>query len=597
MTMEFKSIAILTGLVLLAFLLYKEIRRLNKARLTWRILANIIAVSCFVLLIIPIRYKAQVQQNTDEVFLFTAGTHPDSIASLKGKKYALSSAALKNNTAINIPDLAYFLKSNPNIRKLSVYGYGLNPSELALIKGYQVAFHPAANPTGIIVANWQNKLKTTELLQVQGTYQNSGSEKVKLLLKGLGKTVDSIAIEPKSSRNFSFKTTPKQTGKAVYELISLQKNDTLANEPVPILVGDQTPMKVLVLASFPDFEYKFLKNWLFENQYPLAFRSQISKNKYAFDFLNLDSVSLNRINASSLKKFDILIIDEEELAAISPAEKSSIDLAVKKGMGLLIRVANLKASTTLSDRFSRFESPALKGKPLNLKSTEDHLKFNPLPPEQGLFLKSGQDDQPLIFDTNGNVIINSTINGYGKVLISTLSSTYHWLLSGQKNDYATFWSKLLTTAGRKRNDMQAVNIIPQFPVMNQKMEIIADLAASNQIPILKVDTILLSPRQNMVLPFQWDAFCWPEKPGWTNLEVNHSIDPIYIYKKNEWQTFRNQQKLDATRQFIKNLNITESKSTVTAIVLAEEVSVWWFFTGFLLAASFLWYEARILAVK
>ncbi|MDQ0640501.1 hypothetical protein QF042_004066 [Pedobacter sp. W3I1] len=592
--MEFKYIAILAGLVLLAFLLYKEIYRANKARLIWRILTNIIAVSCFVLLIVPIKFETHVPQNTDEVILLTEGTNLDSIASLKGKKYALSSQDLKNARAINIPDLSYFLKSNPNIRKLNIYGYGLNAAELEQLKGYQITFHPSANPRGITAANWPAKLKNTELLLVQGTYQNSGDESVKLLLKGLGKTVDSIIIGAKSNKVFSFKTNPKQTGKAVYELITLKKKDTLAKDPVPVRVGDQAPMKVLILASFPDFEYKFLKNWLYENQYPLAFRSQISKNKYAFDFLNIDSINLNQINTSSLKKFDILIIDEEELAAISPSERSSIDLAVNNGMGLLIRIANTKALTTLSGKFDRYESPALKGKQLNLK--EDHFKFNPLPLEQALFLKSNQSDQPLIVDASGKTVVNSSIKGYGKVLVSTLSSTYNWLLSGQKTDYATYWSKLLANAARKTTDIQSVNIIPQFPVINQKTRIIADLAESGKVPILKVDSILLSPRQNMELPFQWDAFYWPQKSGWTNLEVNQTIEPIYIYKKTDWEALKNQQKLDGTHQFIKNLNTTKNKSASTDIILEEEVSTWWFFIGFLFAVAFLWYEARILAV-
>lgn len=595
--MEFKYIAILVSLVLLAFLLYKEVTRTNRARLVWRILANIVAVGCFILLIVPIRYETHVKQNPDEIILLTDGTNTDSIAKLKEKKYTFPSVNLKNTKVTTLSNLSYFLKSNPNIRKLNIYGYGLSAAELKNLKGYQITFHPSANPGGIISANWPAKLKTSEPLQVQGTYQNSGSETVKLLFKGLGKSVDSIAIEAKSNKSFSFKTNPKQTGKAIYELIALQKNDTLAKESVPVQVSDQTPMKVLILASFPDFEYKFLKNWLYENQYPLAFRSQISKNKFAFDFLNIDSINLNQINPSSLKKFDILIIDEEELAAISPNERSSINLAVNNGMGLLIRVANTKALTTLSGKFGRFESPVLKGKPLNLIVIEDHHKFNPLPLEQAVFLRANQTDQPIVADTSGKTVVNSSIGGYGKVLVSTLSATYNWLLSGQKTDYATYWSKLLANAARKRNDIQSVNIIPQFPVIHQKMKIIADLVASDRIPQLKIDSILLSPRQNMELPFQWDALYWPQKSGWTNLEVNQAIEPVYIYKKTDWLALKNQQKLDGTRQFIKNLSTTEAKNKLTDTILEEELSLWWFFAGFLFATGFLWYESRILAVK
>ncbi|WP_293309730.1 hypothetical protein [Pedobacter sp. UBA5917] len=594
--MDFKYIAILVALLLLGFLLYKEIKRPNKARLSWRILANFIAIGCFVLLIVPIKYETHLQQHADEIILLTAGTHPDSVANLKGKKYALPSVDLKNIKAITIPDLSYFLKTNPNIQKLDIYGYGLDPAALEKLKGYKLSFHPSANPNGIIAANWQGKLKTSDALTVQGTYQNTTNKTVKLLLKGLGKTADSTTIGAKSNKIFSFKTTPKQSGKAIYQLIALQQNDTLTKEPIPVQVGDQAPMKVLILASFPDFEYKFLKNWLYENQYPLAFRSQISKNKFASDFLNMDSLNLNQINASTLKKFDILIIDEDELAAISPNERASINVAVNSGMGLLIRVSGPKALTTLSGRFNRFESPALKDKPLNLSLIEDHSKFKPLPIEQALFLKSGEHDQSIIADASGKTLVNSSISGAGKTLVSTLSSTYNWLLSGQKTDYASYWSKLLASAAKKRTESLTINILPQFPTVNQKIRIITDLAASDKIPTLKMENIALSPRQNMELPFQWDAFYWPQQSGWTNLQINQNIEPIYIYEKTDWQTLKNQQTLNGMREFIKNSGVTENNTQLKDVVIKEELSIWWFFTGFLLAAAFLWYEARILTV-
>ncbi|MBO9674763.1 MAG: hypothetical protein J7577_15045 [Sphingobacteriaceae bacterium] len=594
--MEFKYITMLAGLLLMAFLLYKELRRPNRTRLTWRILANIVAVGCFVLLIVPIRYETHIKQNPDEIILLTEGTNPDSVAKLKGKKYALPPVDLKNEKATILPDLSYFLKSNPNIRKINIYGYGLSKGDLENLKGYQANFHPSVSPSGIIAVNWPDKLKTSDVLNVQGTYQNTGNQAVKLVLRGLGKSVDSTTIEAGSNKTFSFKTNPKQTGKAVYELITLQKNDTLAKEPVPVQVGDQSPMKVLILASFPDFEYKFLKNWLYENQYPLAFRSQISKNKYASDFLNMDSVNLNQINAGALKKFDILIVDEEELAAISPIERSAVNIAVNNGMGLLIRTTGLKPLTTLSAQSNRFEIPALKGKMLNLILTEDNFRLSPLPVEQGLFLRPSQNEQSVITDVSGKTLLSSNINGYGKILISSISSTYNWILSGEKTDYAAYWSKVLSSAARKRTDIQSVNIIPQFPVVNQRMRIITDLSVAGKSPGLTIDDVQLHPRQNMELPFQWDALYWPQNVGWTNLQVNQAIEQLYIYRKNDWQALKYQQTLNDTHRFIKNLSRNTNKIQLTDTVIIEEVSVWWFFAGFLLAAAFLWYEARILAV-
>ena len=598
--MEFKYIAILVCLILLAFCLFKEITRADKSRLFWRILASVIAVAYFTLLIVPIKYETHLQQNANEIVLLTNGTNPDSISKIKGKKYILGSAntaELKNIKAVPVADLSYFLKANPTFQKLNIYGYGLTDSELKDAAGHEISFHPSAKSTGIISVNWQAKLKATNDLLVQGTYQNAGNKSVKLLLKGLGFSIDSLIINPQSTVPFSFKNKPKQNGKAVYQLITLQGNDTISKEPVPFLVEDQTPMKVLILASFPDFEYKFLKKWLFDNQYPLAFRSQISKNKYSSDFLNMDSLSLNRVNSAALKRFDVLIIDEEELASISVEERASIDQAVNNGMGLLIRISNAKSATALSGRISRYETPAPKEKTLSLNIKNEDFKLTKLPFEQTLFLKASITDQPLITDNTNKILVSSRINGSGKIIISSLSATYNWLLSGNKADYASYWASLISKTARKRAEIQTVEIIPQFPVLNQKIRFIADFKEGGKTPSIMINDIKLSPRQNIELPFQWDAVSWPQNEGWNDLYINQVNQSFYVYKKEDWQLLKNQAKTDLMQQFIENTSRRNNKIAITDQIIQNEISKWWFFAGFLLAASFLWHESRIVKGK
>ncbi|UKT66052.1 hypothetical protein [Pedobacter mucosus] len=595
--MEFKYIAIILCLLLFIFLLYKEISRADKARLIWRILASAVAVACFALLITPIKYDTHLKQNANEIILLTKGTNPDSISKIAGQKYALTSAELKNVKATLIPDLPYFLATHKDIHKLNIYGYGLTNEELKTLKGYEISFHPTAKPSGIISANWQHRIKTSESLQIQGIYQNTDNKAIKLVLKGLGNSVDSILIAAKSTKSFSFNSRPKQLGKAIFQLISIDGADTVAKEPIPFIVGEQSPMSVLILASFPDFEYKFLKKWLYENQYPLAFRSQISKNKYSADFLNLDSLNINSINASTLKKFDVLIIDEEELVSISAEERTAIDFAVNNGMGLLIRISNPKASTPLSARFGRYELPAVKDKQLSLLMNDRSLKFSNLPLEQKLFLRPNQSDQPLITDASGKTLVNSSIKGAGKILISSISSTFNWMLSGKTTDYSKYWSEVLSKSARKKNDIQSFKIVPEFPSVNEKTQLVVDLAASGKIPKLNINSINLAPRQNMELPFQWDAMYWPTISGWNNLAINQSTESLYIYNKDDWQTLKNQETINSTQQFSDDITLSQIKSTKIDTVITKEVSMWWFFIGFLIASGFLWYESRILQAK
>lgn len=595
--MEFKHVVLILSMLLLIFLLYKEISSANKARLFWRILATIVAVTCFALLVIPIKYNSGLKQHADEMTLITEGANPDDLNKVQGAKYTLNASASLKNKSIFIPDLPYFLATHKDIRKLDIYGSGLNDNELKSLEGYELNFHPSEIPSGIISASWQAKIKSTERLTVQGIYQNNSEKMVKLLLKGLGNPIDSISVEANTNKSFSFNTRPKQTGKAVYQLISFQGQDTLAKEPVPFAVDEQMPMKILILASFPDFEYKFLKKWLYDNQYPLAFRSQISKNKYSSDFLNMDKLNLNQINGSALRKFDVLIVDEEELAAITPAERAAIDNAVNAGMGLFIRISNPKPLSPASSRFVRFESPVPKDKQLSLAIKDDNYRFSKLPLEQTLYLKPSQNDQALVADAGGKVLVNSTLKGAGKILISSLSSTFNWLLSGKTSDYTTYWSEILSKAARKRIETQTLKIVPQFPSVNEQARLIVELSMSGKAPSLKTDNIKLAPRQNMELPFEWDATFWPAKSGWNDLSINQVGESFFVYKKEDWQALKYQQTINSTLEFVNNAHKKETKTKISDSIIQKEVSIWWFFAGFLFASAFLWFESRILDTK
>jgi hypothetical protein len=521
------------------------------------------------------------------------------VRSIKGKKYLLAdqTADFKSIKASSLVSLPYFLKSNPDFKKLNVYGYGLTKEELENLNGQQIAFHPSENPTGIISCSWNQNLKTTEQLFIQGVYQNNTSKNIKLILTGLGNQLDSVSIKEKSSFPFNFKNKPQQTGKAVYKLIALQGKDTISVDPVPFQTSISTQMKVLILASFPDFEYKFLKKWLYENQYPLAFRSQISKNKFSTDFLNLESQNLNQISAQVLKKFDVLIIDEEELNALSSTEKAAINQSLNNGMGLFIRISDPKAGVNISNTFGRYELSDLKDKTLALNFKNDEYKFSKLPAGQTLFLKAGQNDQPVITDANKNILVNSQLKGFGKLLVSTIPSTYNWLLSGKKLDYTSFWSLVLSSVAKKKITPSTVQVLPEFPTVNQKTRFIIEQTESNNTPVVEFGSSKLSLRQNIALPFQWDATIWSTQNGWNSLTVNQSEKSFYVFDKNDWKTLKNQQKIISNSQFVKNSKSNVDNSTEIDHVNTKEISIWYFFIGFLFASAFLWYESRILQNK
>ncbi|MCX2573894.1 hypothetical protein [Pedobacter sandarakinus] len=593
--MDFKYITVFLCAVLLVFLVYKEISRPNKSRRLWRIAASVLAVCSLALIIIPIKYKSKIKGSGNTITVLTDGFDPDSVTKLNGPKYLLNGSSGNGAGLVSLPSLSYFLATHTEIRDIAIYGFGLPETQLPLLKGYRVSFHLTKNVSGVVAVNWSQEIKLTEHLLIQGTYSNQTPEVVKLVLKGLGSVADSCEIKPGSTSSFSFKTRPKQLGKAVYQLIATQNRDTLSADPVPFVTVAPAPMKVLVLASFPDFEYKFLKTWLYENQYPLAFRSQISKNKYSTDFLNLKRFNLSQINAEVLKKFDLMIIDEEELAAIGLQENAAINAAVANGMGLVLKLSSNKVSTALGKSFIRISSPPTKDKPLQLFLRGDTYRFSPLPIDQNLYLNPSQNEKVVIVDDRNKAIVTTRINGAGKLTGVTLAATYNWLLAGKKNDYTAYWSAILSETVKKQSSAYKVELIPQFPTQHQITKAIVDVVADNKIPSITFMGKTLAYRQNLAFPFRWDADFWPSSSGWNRLIINQGEYPFFVYKASDWSTLKNYQKMNTNLAFVSKSSNSVSKAEILDVEVTKELSKWWFVTGFLIACAFLWIESRILS--
>lgn len=593
--MDFKYLAIGLCVALGVFLLVTELRRKQKARLIWRLAASAIAVISFYLMLYPPSYQTKKQTGVQEVNLITAtdAIHTD-INNSGGVSYSLDYQYFTKNKKSGVrfvPDLEYFLKSKPGLQVIHIYGNGLNSEQLQLLKGKQLSFHSAAMPEGLITLNWNAQLKATEQLVLQGRYEQAGQNPVKLVLQGLGTKLDSVSINQKGPQSFILKAVPQQAGKAVFRLIGIRGRDTLFSEPVPVEMKESVPVRVLMLASNPDFEYKFLKNWFFEKQYPLIFRSRISKDKYSTDFLNTKVNVLNVISAELLKKMDLLILDEEELAQLSGAELSNIRHAVADGLGIFIQVSSLKESARIG--VGRYESQDLQHKPLIGTLALQGTTLSALPVEQLLFLKPMANDLPLFQERSGKILVSTSISGTGRQTVSVLPATYQWMLNGAAADYAQFWSAVVNKTARASAAKQTWSLSPAMPVKGEQINISISLSQGGPVPPFKVGGVLMSPLQNRELATQWQLNTWAAEPGWNTLSFGEVNDAFYVYNKSDYQQLHDARNWLATTQFVKDHPVSD-KIRKASVLLEKQLSVWWFFLLFLISTSFLWYETKML---
>jgi len=594
--MEFKTIVLIIAAIFICFLLFKEWKRADKSRLYVRLAASLFAVIALVLLIVPFKYSVNRQNNTHQLLLLTAGISEDSIPK-SVKLFTADSSVIKENPSLKvnyIADLSYFLAQHPEIQQLDIYGYGLNPTELTKLKSYSLNYHPASTPSGFQSASWNHQIAATQTLRVQGTYQNTEDEPIKLFLTGLGTSLDSVIVAPKSEVEFSLSNTPKQNGYSVYNLLALSGKDTLSSEEIPFEVTPKPPFKLLMLSSAPDFEFKFLKNWLYDHQYPVVFRSRISKDKFGLDFLNYKTIAVNNINQQLLQQFDLLIADDAELAILSGDEKSALDKQIALGMGLIIRINDNKPISAFSKRFSYATTLAAKDKSYGLKLEHQEQILQPLSINQALYFNIKNENQPLVADQDGKFLVNSLLFGAGKMVVSTIPATYDWVLGGFKNDYSRYWSKIISKAAKKSDQQIQYEIEPKFPTVSLPAQITVEQANGEKSNPIQIDSASLAPQQNKYLPYLWNATFWPQQKGWKTLKINDQFSSsFYVYGADDWKSVRNNAAIQANLQFAKN-QLQKPKELLSKSEKQEmEISKWWFFFLFLLSAGYLWAESNV----
>lgn len=586
---------IATGMLLL-FLVYKEIIRVNRARLPFRLLAVLLAVTALIFLMVPIKYKVNRVANIGELQLLTPGTV---FSTLKDAGYFTADSSVlmsKGNRRVQyIPDLAYYLRAHQEINQVKVYGYGLKKEELDGLKGHAFYFQGAPAPGGIISCSWPVALKQTELLQVQGTFNNTADQPVKLVLEGLGSKLDSVTIPARSLLPFSLKTRPGQTGRALYELTAFKGTSILQKEKIPFQVIEPPKIKLLVLSSFPDFEYKFLKNWLFENQYQVVFRTRVSKDKFSTDQLNTTAINAAQLNTGMLSKFDGVIADEEELSKLDPGASAGLRSAITGGLGLLIRIGDSKTLSEFGKRFSLYTAADSAAKSFTPVLTGGVARLKPLPASQYLYIRPRQSERPVVKDQGGKVLLSSSLYGNGKINASIITSTYHWKLTGATADYAEFWSFVISNTVRKQENRSSWRTIPAMPVLGQQTRLIYQSNNTDTVPAMEIDGQQLSPLRHTLLPYAAESTFWPQHTGWNELKTEkNTVNQVYVFGKADWLTLSQYQRLLENTNYSKNSLKKTENSKIQPENTEKEVSAWWFFALFLLSAGYIWFETKLL---
>ncbi|QJD95102.1 hypothetical protein HH214_04020 [Mucilaginibacter robiniae] len=589
---------IIICVVVLLLTLWQEYRRTNRSRLGWRVLAILLAVTALACIALPLTYSSQ-RKATDgsDAVLLTEGYSADSISNHHYPVIFTTDKNIKKQypKATWVSSLSDIIYHHPAIKQLHILGYGLNEYELQQLTTIPLSYQAPVTPAGLQRLSWPENLKAGEALQVQGHYQSAADKPVKVLLKGLNTGLDSITLPAHASTDFELSAIPKNTGRAVYSLLTLSGNDTLAHESLPVQVEAVKPIKLLMLTSSPDFETRFLKNWLSENGYSVAVRSVISKDKISQDYVNIDKLSLEHLTPALLSKFDVVLGDLSTLKALNASESGALKQEVlQKGLGVIVRADS--AGNAASWLQTGFQANAATAKAQlnevltlqNQKAKTARLLIDPS------YVSAQGNTQNLVYDSQNHVLAATALTGSGQRVFTTLNHTFAWLMAGNNKDYAALWSLLIGKAARKLPSVPGWMVASALPMLNEPVQL--QLQSASTPAQVQVNGIHVAPVQNASIPYLWTVNYWPTHAGWQQINTSNGTPSwCYVYENKRWNSLKAQQKIAITQKSVansgKNATVTKQIQQNTQIELPKM----YFYLLLLTTCTFLWIERKLIA--
>ncbi|MCC9135793.1 hypothetical protein ACFSKU_17365 [Pontibacter silvestris] len=582
-------------------------RRRNRQRLVWRLVASVAAGVSLILFFSPPTFQRPVDPGT--AVLLTAGYNADTLEALLGQKQAeqlVFSYGTKASDATPVSDLYTWRQEHLSLTKVHILGYGLEAQELEALEGIRLVPHLSAAPTGVTAAHWPSSVRTGESVEIAGKYTTDNDQALWLYLQAAGQKQDSVEIKNTGNHTFKLKYSPKQQGRFTYHILSKAgaKTDTLG--AVPVQVKPAQELGVLLLASSPLFEFKFLKNHLAEQQHRVALHTKVSKDISQDEWVNMPKVALNRITPKLLQQFDVVITEPQVLQELSTAERASLERAVtEEGLGILT-VATAPVNSRNTAFFTSFQTKRLsQQESRNVQATwADGASETATATALPYTIASTAAVTGIIGEQGHNILVGAKKAGWGKVAITMVPQTFPWLLEGKEQVYASYWANLLTAIARPEVQDKFWQLTsPQVPQPNKPAILTytnySSGFTSDAIPTATVSSTIDSTnttvplQQNLMQPEQFSGTFWPQRTGWHHIQTPPHAPPFYFYVQDstDWSFASIQEKRQATQTHIAKQNLVSSHETVT--YEEEQVPAIWFFALFVMASGFLWLEEKL----
>ncbi|MFT6919021.1 MAG: hypothetical protein ACJA2G_001656 [Cognaticolwellia sp.] len=510
---------------------------------------------------------------------------------------------------------------------------------------------------GLSHLTWPRQLILGQALTVTGQLQQpiDNNAQFQLSLVNNNNVLSSIIIA--GNEPFSLTTTSKFSGLFNYQLVLREREKTLLQQGVAseglsngrlsskkarvdisediafsVVMGNQP--RVLIKQSAPSFETRRLKQWLSQANSEVHIISQISKNKWAQQHINVKNTNEdNAANSNTvinnddnnkqqkvaeqahilqtklLDNYDVLIIDSRMLLALEESEVEALYRAINKGLGLLINAdatllkiekSKINKQHRLLNLFSIKPVDASltaiianwPGKP----SIEINQTITPQTAAIAINTKVGGNInsiivEPLVESTTGQTLVAKQSLGLGSLAISSLNQTYQWSLQASPEVYSHYWQYILSKISRSESTTRWLSPMPTtLAQVNQYQDIclISPLEAISS-PQMQLMALVLSNHKKCG---QFSA----DQAGWymfQALDDNQALlakQAQYFYPAENFLAWQQANKHQTSERFMKSMAL--SRDDFSAADTYQPINKLYRWLFMFISLSLLWIERK-----
>lgn len=551
-------LTVVVAILVIAWVIFLDFRFQLARRRLLRITCWLIAVGALLFMYLRPNILVPAQKETAVIFTepFTE-TERDSI--------------LQKGNLIEITSLSALSEVPYSIDEVQVHGDGLHPWQLETLQGYSITWHAAPLEEGITAIQVPN---ITEGVPFELSGDIMVQEALNLTLinpEGNAQTKKLSAEEVQ----FQFSSSAKTTGLFQYQIVATRNKDTVFSETLPVQVAPSRKANLLLLGSFPSFEWNYLKNHLSDLGFGLASRFQLSQETFHTEFLNMPRTDVSNLNKKALKQYKLVIMDGSTFEGLGNRERKAIFEAVELAeVGLFLMIDEV----TVLEKITSVNLVQGDGEAL-ISTAEKQILLLKMP----FSVTDGPWNQVSFQEQEVGAF---TQRGIGKIGFSLVANSHVLELQGAPEVYAQLWDELLSPIiGFEITDNPFY--LPQFHFVDHQSDIAFSYFGQ---PEISIDGESVPPINSPIRPDFWRVNYWPKKQGWHSIQAEgNDQGHFFVHAPQDWKALQRFEKQAYNRHFFATNEYERRK----AKQIEKPLSLWIPFGMFLLAITGLWLERKL----